>query len=143
MITKLRIGDAGRILDALHMLSAPEISRELTIDTKAAYSLGRNRKKLEGPVVDAREQFNKEREKIVADAKVNVRSNAEIEAAIMKVNTDLADIEVEFDLFPVNISQLNGKGNGVLVDILARLDGVILKDDTAPELVVVPTPAAN
>jgi len=138
MIQKLRIGDAGRILDALHALSAPEISKELTIDTKAAYSLGRNRKKLEGPVTEARDQFQKERQKILDDSKANGKSNEEVEAAILKVNMDLADFVIEVPIFQIKISQINGRSNGALVDIFARLDGTVLIDDDEPCAVVVP-----
>ena len=128
---KIKIGDAGRILDAIHLLSAPEISKELTIDTKAAYALGRNRKKLEGPVTDAREQFTKERQRILDESKTTGIGNGEVESKIMKVNMDLADIEIDVDLFPITISQINGRSNGALVDIFARLDGIVLTDDAS------------
>jgi len=134
MIQKLRIGDAGRILDSIHLLSAPELCRELTIDTKGAYALGRNRKRLEGPVTDAREQFTKERQKILDDSKASGASNDEIKAAIMKIDTDLADIEIDVDLFPIYIHQINGRSNGALVDIFARLDGTILFDDAPAQV---------
>jgi len=150
MIQKLRIGDAGRILDSIHLLSAPEICRELTIDTKAAYSLGRNRKRLEGPVTDAREQFQKERQKILDDSKTTGASNVEVEAAILKVNEDLADIPIDVDLFPIYIHQINGRSNGALVEIFARLDGTVLFDDAPAQVPfatkdaeVVPLAASN